>query len=64
MGANNTYSHAVVVIEKERGKLILEKSVVYNGNLFQALTVAAKNGTVRLHRYDTSILIQPDDAKK
>lgn len=64
MNANNSYSHAVVVIEKERGKLILEKSVVYNGNLFQTLTVDAKNGTISMNRYDTRILIQPDEPKK
>ncbi len=63
MNQNNSYSHAVVVIEKERGRLILEKQVLYNGNLFQNLTIDSKNGTISMNRYDTRILIQPDEKK-
>ncbi|MDY3552118.1 PQQ-like beta-propeller repeat protein [Gemmata sp. JC717] len=63
MNQNNVYSHAIVVIEKERGRLILETSVVYNGNLFQSLAIDPKNGTIRMSRFDTSVLISPDEKK-
>ncbi len=65
MNANGSgYNHSVVVIEKERGRLILEKSVVYNGNMFMNLVIDAKNGTISMNRYDTRILITPDEPKK
>ena len=63
MRENNQYQHAVVVIEKERGKLIFDKPVLYNGNFFQNLTVDQKNGTVSMNRYDICIRISRDDPK-
>jgi outer membrane protein assembly factor BamB len=63
MRENNQYAHAVVVIEKERGRLLLDKSVVYNGNFFQSLTVDQKNGTISLNRFDTRISITPDEPR-
>jgi outer membrane protein assembly factor BamB len=60
---NNQYTHAVVVIEKERGRLVLDKNVQYNGNLFHGLTVDQKNGTVSLNRFDTKIVVSPDEPK-
>lgn len=64
MRENNQYQHAVVVIEKERGRLIFDKSVVYNGNFFQNLHVDQKNGTISMNRYDTRVYITPDEPKK
>lgn len=64
IGQNNQYTHPVVVIEKERGRLVFNKHVAYNGNLFQALTVDQKNGTISLNRYDTRIYITPEEVKK
>ena len=63
MRENNQYTHAVVVIEKERGRLVFDKNVVYNGNMFQNLTVDQKNGTISMNRYDTRIYITPDEPK-
>ncbi|VTR94908.1 oxidoreductase : Pyrrolo-quinoline quinone OS=Pirellula staleyi (strain ATCC 27377 / DSM 6068 / ICPB 4128) GN=Psta_4175 PE=4 SV=1: PQQ_2 [Gemmata massiliana] len=62
------YVHNVVVIEKERGRLLFNKPLGYNGNQFN-LIVDSKNGTITLNRYDVSVRIQadekkPDDAKK
>ena len=56
--------HAVAVIEKERGRLVFDKPVLYTGNLFQNLTVDQKNGTISMNRHDTRIYITPDEAKK
>lgn len=64
MNENNAYTHMVVVIEKERGRLVMNKPVVYNGNFFMNLTVDPKNHTISMNRYDTRIVISPDDAKK
>jgi hypothetical protein len=64
MRDNNQYTHAVVVIEKERGRLVFDKPVLYNGNFFQNLTVDQKNGTISMNRYDTRIYITPDEVKK
>jgi hypothetical protein len=63
MNQNNAYSHAVVVIEKERGRLVFHKPVLYNGNFFMNLTVDPKNGTISMNRYDTRIIISPDEKK-
>jgi hypothetical protein len=63
MRENNQYTHAVVVIEKERGRLLFEKNVLYNGNFFQNITVDQKNGTISMNRYDTRIYITPDELK-
>lgn len=64
MNQNNTYTHPVVVIEKERGRLVYNKPVLYNGNFFMNLTVDQKNGTISMNRYDTRIYITPDEVKK
>jgi outer membrane protein assembly factor BamB len=63
MRENNQYTHAVVVIEKERGRLVFDKNVLYNGNFFQNLTVDQKNGTISMNRYDTRIYITPDEPR-
>ncbi|MBM3980106.1 MAG: hypothetical protein FJ304_07440 [Planctomycetes bacterium] len=63
MRENNQYSHAVVVIEKERGRLVFDKSVVYSGNMFQNMTVDQKNGTISVNRYDVRIFVTPDEPK-
>jgi hypothetical protein len=63
MNQNNAYSHQVVVIEKERGRLVFHKPVLYNGNFFMNLTVDPKNGTISMNRYDTRIIISPDEKK-
>jgi outer membrane protein assembly factor BamB/tetratricopeptide (TPR) repeat protein len=64
MRENNQYQHMVVVIEKERGKLVFDKPVVYNGNFFQNLHVDQKNSTISMNRYDTSVRISPEETKK
>jgi outer membrane protein assembly factor BamB len=61
---NNQYSYQVVVLEKARGRLILERPVLYNGNFFQNMNVNLKNGTIDLNRYDLRIYISPDDSGK
>ena len=63
MGENNQYSHAVVVIEKERGRLVFNKNVLYNGNVFQNLIVDQKNSTISMNRFDKRIYITPDEPK-
>ena len=63
MRENNQYQHAVVVIEKERGRLVFDKPVVYNGNFFQNLHVDPKNGTISMNRYDIRVYITPDEKK-
>ena len=56
--------YPVVVIEKARGRIVLDRSVSYNGQFFQTLTVNMKNGTVDMNRFDTSIRISPDEPTK
>lgn len=53
-----------VVIEKERGRLIMNKPVQYDGNFFQTLTVDQRNGTISMNKYNMRILISPDEVKK
>ncbi|MCS6865653.1 MAG: PQQ-binding-like beta-propeller repeat protein [Gemmataceae bacterium] len=60
---NNVYNYAVVVIEKDRGRIIFNKMLQNNG-LFMNMTVDHKNGTISLNRYDTRVVIQPDETKK
>ncbi len=55
--------YAVVVIEKERGRLVLDKMVPHNG-FYQGLTVDHKNGTITMNRFDSRVVIKPDDEKK
>jgi outer membrane protein assembly factor BamB len=64
MNQNNAYTHPVVVIEKDRGRLVFNKSVQYNGNFFMSLTADPKYHTISMNRYDIRIVISPDDAKK
>ncbi|QJW93535.1 outer membrane protein assembly factor BamB family protein [Frigoriglobus tundricola] len=61
---NNQVVHSVVVIEKERGRLVFDKPVIYNGQFFYNLTVDYKNGTINMNRPDMRIYIHPDEAKK
>jgi outer membrane protein assembly factor BamB len=64
-GQNNGQpSQVVVVIEKERGRLLMDRPVPYNGNLFMNLTVDARTGTISMNRYDYRVLITPDEVKK
>jgi hypothetical protein len=63
MRENNQYQHMVVVIEKERGRLLFDKPVVYNGNFFMNLHVDPKNGTISMNRYDTRVYITPEEKK-
>lgn len=60
---NGQVVYKVVVIEKERGMLRLNRGVNNNGNFFQNMSVDTKNGTIDLHRYDMRIHIRPDDEK-
>ncbi len=64
MGSNGQMTYHVVILEKARGKLIFDRPVQYNGNFFQNLTVNLKNGTIDLNRFDTRIVISPDDTGK
>lgn len=58
---NGQMTCPVVVLEKERGRLIFDRAVVNNGNFFINLTVNLKAGTIELNRYDLRIAITPDD---
>src|SRR5262249_4841898 len=58
---NGQMTYQVVVLEKARGRLIFDRPVQYNGNFFQNVSVNLKNGTIELNRFDTRILISPDD---
>ena len=60
---NNVYQYSVVVIEKDRGRIIFNKMLQNNG-LFMNMAVDYKNGTISLNRYDTRVVIQPDETKK
>jgi outer membrane protein assembly factor BamB/TolA-binding protein len=64
MNQNNQYSYPVVVIEKARGRLLLDRSVQYNGNFFQNINVIMKNGQIEMNRFDVRILISPDESGK
>ena len=57
-------AYPVLVLEKARGRLILNRNVRYDGNFFQNVNVNMKNGTIELNRYDVRILISPDDVSK
>jgi len=61
---NNQQLYQVVMLEKARGKLIFDRSLMFNGNFFHNLTVNLKNGTIDLNRYDLRIAVSPDDPPK
>jgi hypothetical protein len=57
-------TYPVIVLEKARGRLILNRNVQYTGNFFQNVNVNMKNGTIELNRFDVRILISPDEVPK
>jgi len=61
---NGQPTYPVVIIEKARGRLILERTIPYNNQFFYNLTVNMKNGTIDLNRSDLRIFISPDDGGK
>lgn len=58
------FTQTVVVVEKARGRLLLDKHVQYNGQSFHSLNVNMKNGTIELNRFDLRIMISADDVQK
>lgn len=58
-----TQVHPVVVIEKARGRLLFDKSVVFDHQNFMNLTVDHKNGTIDLRKQNSRIAIMPDEPK-
>ncbi len=58
---NNQQSYPVVVLEKDRGKLVFNRTVTFNHNFFHNLSVNLKNGTIDLNRFDIRIFVSPDD---
>ena len=52
---------SIVVLEKARGRLIMERNIIYNNSYFQNINVNVKNGTVELNRFDLRIVISPDE---
>ncbi len=62
MDRNGVASYRVVIIEKDRGRLVYNGGMTGNVNQFQNMTVDPKNGTIDLHRFDTRIHIFRDDA--
>ena len=60
---NNGWPYRVVVIEKDRGRLLFNNTMGQGSNFFQNMTVDPKNGTIDLHRYDVRLHISPDDGK-
>ncbi len=61
---NGQTMYPVLVIEKERGRLVLNRQVINNGNFFMNMNVNLKNGTIDLNRYDMRIAVTPDDGPK
>jgi outer membrane protein assembly factor BamB len=59
----NRYNTTVVVIEKERGKLVFDRDLMQNGTFFN-VTVDHKNGAVSLNRHDLRVLVSPEEVKK
>ncbi len=62
--ANGQLTYPVVIIEKARGKLIFDRSVLYNNAFFHNLQVSPKNGTIELNRQDLRIHISADESGK
>lgn len=58
----NRYHTTVVVLEKDRGKLVFNTDLTNTG-LFQTLTVDPKNGTVSLNRHDLRVVVSPEESK-
>jgi outer membrane protein assembly factor BamB/tetratricopeptide (TPR) repeat protein len=58
----NRYNTSVVVIEKERGKLVFDRDLQQGGTFFN-VTVDHKNGSVSLNRNDLRIHITEDPKK-
>jgi outer membrane protein assembly factor BamB len=60
-------TNQVVVIEKARGRVVLDRAVPFNSpngqNFFQHVNVSPKAGTVDLNRGDIRILVSADDPK-
>ena len=63
MSRNGRVTYPVVVIEKERGKLLLNREIPF-GNHFHNMVVNMKNGTVDLNRFDLRIYISPEEPEK
>jgi outer membrane protein assembly factor BamB len=61
-GNTRTNVHPVVVIEKARGRLLLDKQVRFDHQNFLSLKVDHKNGTIDLTKPMCRIAITPDDA--
>jgi hypothetical protein len=53
-----------VVIEKARGRLILNASGVNDNQVFQNLSVNPRNGTIDLNKYGTLVRITPDEGPR
>lgn len=64
MDSTNRQTYSVVVIEKDRGRLVYDKNILYNGNLFMSLTIDQKNGTINMNRYDYRVTVMPDEPKE
>jgi hypothetical protein len=58
---NSVQAHPVVVIEKARGRLLFDKSVVFDHQNFMNLVVNHKNGTIDLIKPNCRIAIVPDE---
>jgi hypothetical protein len=58
-----TQVHPVVVIEKARGRLIFDKSVIFDHQNFMNLTVDHKNGTIDFKKQNCRIAIMPDEPR-
>jgi len=58
---NRQFTYPVVILEKARGRLILNRTIPYNGNFFHNINVNAKNGIIELNRFDLRIVISPDE---
>ncbi len=54
-------TYKVVIIEKERGKVIFNRGVQHNGNVFQSMSVDPRTGTIDFHRFDLRVSIKPEE---
>jgi outer membrane protein assembly factor BamB/TolA-binding protein len=57
-------AQSVIIVEKARGRLLMDKQVQYTGQFFQSLKVNMDSGTIEINRSNLQVMISADDVQK
>jgi tetratricopeptide (TPR) repeat protein len=58
---NGRNSYKVVIVQKDEGRVVYNRSLIGNGNVFQGLEVKPQAQTIEYRRNDLAIRVSPDD---